>query len=1129
MSQPRDVYQQLAEAYLRYYDTAFWVRTPQVRAERRALLGAEGVITREPLLEPVLPYPSAEALAEVADRAGLSREVADRLAAMLFPGLASGADFRLREHQARSLEVSLSDPDSGPVNPVITTGTGSGKTESFLLPVFARLLREAEQLGGWPAHAEPAHSWWNGAKGSKWEPARAAREGRPAAVRALILYPTNALVEDQITRLRRAIHIAAGPDRSGPQFFFGRYTGETLGGARVQRPSKLRGDRILQVAREVRQMAADAAELGAADSELRVQFPDPARGELVTRWDMVAAPPDILVSNFSMLNVMLMRDYEDPIWEQTRVWLGDTRNAFTLVIDELHQQRGTSGSEVALVVRNLLMRLGLEPDSPQLRCIGTSASLEAEGSGPGGELPLEYLEQFFGVPRNRFEIVPGAPIVPSAQIPLPRGHFEEIATLEGSQRDAAMRGAVERFRLPDAVAASCEGSPPRATPIREVEDRLFGDTVEGSPAVDVALEALAARTPGPEGVTFRSHMFIRSVNGLWACSDPECSQVERGWQHEDRRIGRLFRSPTPFCGCGARVLELLYCDQCGEESLGGVVVAEETTSGASSWYLSAEEAEFPPVQQAMVNRRIYGSYMWYRPRPPSAAADEWRHDGTKLGFAAATWIPKLGLLRRTPPGRDPTGTMLFVSGAPDPEDGVVPALPERCPNCAHRRQNRLRQFFRGNVRSSIRGMRTGFARLSQVALDQLIRALAEDGGERRTIVFSDSRDEAAVAAAGIELNHFRDLVRQFTAQLLSEQRSPADLMRSAAQGLGLSDKEAAQLETAQSDHPTVWASYLAVHRYGVTEESPLAEIAAFEEAHARTAQKLSWDSLLRRLEAGLVELGVNPAGPGPSRSHWGPGRSLHWWQAYPPPFEGAWEAGMSAADRREQSREAREEELSVALFSSLFDLTARDFESLGLGWIEPTGSAPASIGSLTPSETTELLLSAIRVLGLAGSYPGARWFTGRETMPQALRKYVDAVAGLHGVAADTLSTELAAALRDTGVITGQWALDASHLRVARWSPGYSQPVRCAQCARVHLHPSAGVCTSRECYSTEFEPADLGARDDDYFEWLARTAPFRLRTEELTGQTKPLSEQRARQRYFKGAFKRSPAEDALSHA
>ena len=69
----------------------------------------------------------------------------------------------------------------------------------------------------------------------------------------------------------------------------------------------------------------------------------------------------------------------------------DPDSVFTLVVDELHLYRGSAGAEVAMVVRNLMSRLGLEPTSPQLRIIGTSASL------PGDESGRSYLESFFGV------------------------------------------------------------------------------------------------------------------------------------------------------------------------------------------------------------------------------------------------------------------------------------------------------------------------------------------------------------------------------------------------------------------------------------------------------------------------------------------------------------------------------------------------------------------------------------------------------------------------------------------------------------------------------------------------------------------------------------------------------------
>src|SRR5262249_9869691 len=135
-------------------------------------------------------------------------------------------DVPLHRHQFDAWQRSRSGQ---PV--VITSGTGSGKTESYLLPVFGYLVEDL--LRGWgTASAAPGDRfWWRSRRTRHGQRAHEPTERRPA-VRALLLYPLNALIEDQVSRIRRACEGSSsrawftGP-RANHRFWFGRYNSIT--------------------------------------------------------------------------------------------------------------------------------------------------------------------------------------------------------------------------------------------------------------------------------------------------------------------------------------------------------------------------------------------------------------------------------------------------------------------------------------------------------------------------------------------------------------------------------------------------------------------------------------------------------------------------------------------------------------------------------------------------------------------------------------------------------------------------------------------------------------------------------------------------------------------------------------
>jgi DEAD/DEAH box helicase domain-containing protein len=352
---PIRVQNELQDAYLRYIDENYWLRHKEVMDERRALLLDEKMLFTDPHLEPIAQYDATVILDDFAVENNIPLEAAQIVGEALFRQFTnSGLPIKLREHQAKSLAANFQPGTANNRNSVITSGTGSGKTESFLLPILTRLVHEGMQ-DNWAPDTD-VNEWWTNTRNA-WKPVRA-KSKRTNAVRTLILYPTNALVEDQVVRLRRAVRSIR--DIGGPHIWFGRYTGASAGAVKEDEDGSVKdwtSDERTKYSAEMRELCAefdDMVESG-ADHSVLGQFANPRSGELVMRRDMYETAPDILVTNYTMLNVMLMRKVEERIFADTRLWLeSNPKNVFNLVIDELHLYRGTQGSEVAMIVRNLL-------------------------------------------------------------------------------------------------------------------------------------------------------------------------------------------------------------------------------------------------------------------------------------------------------------------------------------------------------------------------------------------------------------------------------------------------------------------------------------------------------------------------------------------------------------------------------------------------------------------------------------------------------------------------------------------------------------------------------------------------------------------------------------------------------
>lgn len=1121
----------LTQAYLRYIDTAYWLNDRRLMAERRRLLVDNGLLSTPPYLEPVLTYEATEDLAGVCADAGLDPSVAELVGRVLFGEYTpSDQPLRLRPHQADSVRATFRQGDADGHNPVITSGTGSGKTEAFLLPLLLRLVQESR---GWSVQ-QPANTWWTD---KKWKGSTSLRstESRPAALRALVLYPTNALVEDQMSRLRKAVHRL---HKDGVPLWFGRLTSASLGS--VTAPSSPSGakkvaEEILDLVDEYDRvkdslskdpgvLALPAERRPAAVENKLSLFPDPRHSEMVVRWDMVEQPPDVLITNFSMLNAVLMRANEDNMFTATREWLSaDASNVFTIVVDELHLQRGTAGSEVSMVLRNTLRRLGLDPGSPQLRVIATSASLSRDEAGLG------YLEQFFGVDRRSFTVTEGEPRrpAPGAVIDLAKVLSSDSISSVGTARQVS-----------DAIAASCyEGTPDgrlRATVIDTVAERTFGQPDPELLGMGRLLSWLAAEPADVDKTQIRSHHFVRTMRGMWACSNPRCRD-DALTEDGAFAIGRLFERPTTTCaGCGSRVLELLYCYECGDVSLGGYVDEVPDPVGGKSEYLSSSSPNAPEKNPQLVFKRSRSEYRWFWPsngRNP-------REQGTFTAGGRSFRFVKAGLDARTGqvevgavPGDFVPGWVIQPVKEPKAEGSGrlrIPALPDRCPACGQkgRSSQEKEKFERGEIRTPIRAHTAGASAALEVYLGEFTRLLGRDT-DARTLIFTDSRDDAAKTAAGVAMNHYRDQLRQLLrSALVHKQRSIVDVLLDRLRSVALTGEEKMRAEEASTKNVPLWQACTAVvgaEAFG--SEPPSRAVSVLDEARSQEdgARSRNWTEALAHVADSMIRLGSNPAGPGPSVQARG---GNPWFRYFQPPEPSLWKP-LSPAEASVPA-EFYAHQLSVGVSEAVFDRARRDLESVGIAFVDTQGAPPNAPG-LNADQSREAIRSILRLLGRGYRFDSPE--NSGTGLPTGAKHYLKVLAEKAGTTFDDLERWAHRSLRGLGLLKNddEWVLATGRTGVGlRFvAPGPVVWV-CARCSYRHLHPSAGVCANAMCGHLVLNEESLSQTpDDDYIGWLASQPPRRMTIEELTGQTKPLGEQRRRQRAFKGVLLRPNENDLTS--
>lgn len=723
----------IRDNYIRYLKTIKTFQNDWFRKQFAAAIEEKDALVKGPLVESSPPFVKTKSIKDLVEEGLLSSGFRSLCSASL------PYERQLYKHQEVAIRKILSGR-----NVVISTGTGSGKTEAFLIPILQHLLEEKQA-------------------GTLSQP----------GVRALLLYPLNALANDQMKRLRRVLSDC-------PEIIFGRYIGET-----EDEPKK-------------------------AEELFEDIYPEEPRveNELLSREEMQETPPHIFLTNYAMLEYLLLRPAD------SRFFDGETGRYWKyIVLDEAHVYDGARANEIGMLMRRLEQRVvGCNVES-KIQAIATSATI----GGGKDDFPAvaQFAQGLFNVPFSYDTEDPTQQdVIESTRKPAsslgeqwgngsPRLYrsLKDMAEIWRTSKSFSPPEQNEFQEIPKNIVNKAFAA--RHTPLflynilrgdqnlhvlrnkleeepqflSEVADLLFPDTEQNeaeNAVIDLVSAAILAKEDEEEAplLPARYHVFARALEGAFVCLNQEAHRREN-----QKDVPSLFLKRHKFCPhCGSRVFELANCTRCGTAYLIGELKLAETLSEKEQTSFQTPSSAQVLVQNSIVYESVArGRDLSYFVLDVSDMAtidedalvsslDRSEEFQESANLEEMNLCPQCGAVWGEFEMR-PCSCDIEPITVHKVDVGRKRTL-QRCVSCST-------QASRGVVYRFLTGQEAPVSIVAEALYQHLPTAQRDEllglpGKGRKILNFTDSRQKAAFFAPYIEKTHQRNLRRRLIMQTLGE-------------------------------------------------------------------------------------------------------------------------------------------------------------------------------------------------------------------------------------------------------------------------------------------------------------------------------------------------------------------------